>query len=91
MKIDIQSIIKKLELSWQGSPCPMCGSKNFNLQDRVFQLVEFHEGSALSVGGPVLPVVPIICMKCGNTILINAVISGAMEKQKREAVNHEPK
>ena len=39
---------------------------NINATDGVIQ-----------VGGNYLPLVPVTCMNCGNTILVNAVVSNA--------------
>jgi hypothetical protein len=59
----------------------MCGVGNWNVQDSTFELREFHEGT-LVVGGPIIPVVPVVCTNCGNTILVNAIIAGAVKSQE---------
>jgi len=47
---------------------------------KIFQLSEFHEGN-LVVGGPLIPVIPVTCTNCGNTVLVNALISGALKPE----------
>lgn len=80
-KIDGQNMIAYLKDKWEGRRCPMCGKGNWSVQDTVYEIREFNEGSFV-VGGPVIPVVPIVCTNCGNTVFLNAIISKALESQK---------
>ena len=70
-------VLAFLDERWGGRACPMCGKGPWSVQDKIFQLSEFHQGS-LVIGGPLIPVVPITCGNCGNTVLVNAILSGAM-------------
>ena len=72
-----KEIISFLKEKWGERACPMCGKGPWSVQDRVFQLTEFHQGN-LVVGGPLIPVIPVSCGNCGHTVLVNAIISGAM-------------
>jgi hypothetical protein len=62
---------------WGGRGCPMCGNGPWTVQDKVFQLSEYHEGN-LVVGGPLVPLVPVTCANCGHTVVVNAILSGAI-------------
>jgi len=42
--------------------------------------MEFDPNGGLTVGGPVIPIVPITCGNCGNTVIVNALISGTVEQ-----------
>lgn len=55
----------------------MCGNGPWSVQDRVYQLSEFHQGSMV-VGGPLIPLVPVTCNNCGYTIVVNAILAGAL-------------
>jgi len=79
-----EKIIQYLNEKWQKRPCPMCGVGNWSVQDRVFELREFHGGSLVVGGTPIIPIIPVICNNCGNTILINAIIAGVVMKEKEE-------
>jgi hypothetical protein len=74
-KFDTQKLIEHLSVKWKQKPCPLCGGGPWNVQDTTYQLMEFSEGGALVLGGPILPVIPVICANCGNTVLVNAVVS----------------
>jgi len=74
-KIDGDKLIGFLSQKWGGRPCPACGMGSWNVHDSSFELREFNEGNMV-LGGPLIPVVPVICTNCGNTVLINALVAG---------------
>ena len=69
--------IEHLKTKWGGRPCPMCQLGPWEIQDSIYQLMQFNNGN-LVIGGPILPLIPIVCKNCGHTVLVNAIISGAM-------------
>lgn len=79
---DSNKIINHLNEKWQGRPCPMCGKGKWSVNDKIFELREFNEGNLIVGGGPIIPVIPIICESCGNTILINAIVTKSVIPQK---------
>jgi len=87
-KIDGRALIDHLAKQWQGKTCPMCGKGPWHVQNSAFELREFSGGDLL-VGGPVIPVVPIVCASCGNTVLVNAIIAGLV-KPEREVDEAKP-
>ena len=74
-------VIAFLSEKWGTRACPMCNKGPWSVQDRVFQLSEFHQGS-LVVGGPLIPVIPVSCGNCGHTVLVNAIIAGAVQPEQ---------
>jgi len=78
-KINNQIMIEHLREKWK-NPCPMCGINNWNVQDTAYELREFHGGNVVFGSGPIIPVVPVICANCGNVVLVNAIVAGAVEK-----------
>lgn len=74
-------IIRFLEERWKGAGCPMCGGKEWRVSEKYFELREFNDGN-LMLGGPngaVMPVIPVTCNICGNTVFINALNTGLLE------------
>lgn len=60
--------------------CPVCASNKWTIGD-VYELRPFHGGSLVVGGGdPLLPLFPVVCNVCGNTVLINAVVSGVVKR-----------
>jgi len=86
-EINIQNVIKHLSEKWGNQSCPMCGSNDWNVSDTIYELRKYHGGNLIIGGGPILPIVPIICNNCGNSIFINAIISGAIDRPNVEPSN----
>jgi hypothetical protein len=82
-KFDTEQLLTHLRVKWANRPCPMCGQGPWQVQDSIFQLLEFSEGG-LTIGGPVIPVIPVACTNCGNTVLVNAIVSKALVQQVPE-------
>lgn len=74
-KFDGTKLVEHLRTKWHGRSCPMCNAGTWNVQNSTYQLLEFNQGG-LVLGGPVIPVIPIVCSNCGNTLLINAITAG---------------
>lgn len=75
-KFDVGIVIAFLNAKWgSGRQCPMCGTKSWSVQDSTFQVSELNP-AGLVVGGPIIPVIPVICSNCGNTVLVNAITAG---------------
>lgn len=81
-KFNSEKILIHLKEKWKGRPCPLCNVGNWNVSDSVYELREFHDGNLVIGSGPILPVVPVTCSNCGNTVMVNALISGAVEQPK---------
>lgn len=80
-KINTEALLEHLKVKWQGRPCQQCSIGNWSVQDTAYELRQFSNGS-LVAGGTVMPVIPVICSNCGNTILVNAIIAGAVDLDK---------
>ena len=79
MQIDGSKVISHINSKWSGRACPMCDARKFSVQDKVYQLMEFHKDAGLMVGGPIIPLIPVSCENCGVTIFVNAIKAGVME------------
>jgi predicted nucleic-acid-binding Zn-ribbon protein len=77
---DTKEVLSFISAKWGNRNCPMCGEGTWEVQEKTFQLSEFHHGN-LAVGGPLVPVIPVTCTNCGNTVLVNAIISGAISPE----------
>ncbi|TLU57468.1 MAG: hypothetical protein FDX18_08250 [Chlorobium sp.] len=82
-----KNVISFLSEKWENKDCPMCGKGPWQVQDKVFQLSEFQKDSLVG-GGLMIPLIPITCTNCGNTLLVNAIISGGID---RESITQEKK
>jgi hypothetical protein len=74
---DAEKIISHLKLKWSGRSCPLCQVGPWEVQQSVFVLLKF-DGGSINLGGEVVPVIPVTCKNCGNTILVNAIIANVL-------------
>jgi hypothetical protein len=83
-KKDTEKLIEFLKEKWQGRLCPMCQAGKWSVQDKVFELREFHGGGLVIGGTPIVPVIPVTCGNCGNTIFLNAITTGIVKSEKED-------
>ena len=60
----------------KNKPCFMCGETKWAVATHI---VHVPSEPALGRGGITLPVVPLMCLHCGNQALLNAVHMGVLE------------
>jgi len=77
-KVNATEFIRYLKENWKGKPCLMCGGTDWKIQAAVFQLIPYGEEN-LFIGSPNVPVVPVVCTQCGNTLLVSAKIAGLVD------------
>lgn len=85
IKMDVEKTLKHLNEKWGNRPCAQCGANNWSVADKVFELREFQGGDLIIGNSPIVPVVPVNCINCGNTILVNALIAGAIENPSSDS------
>lgn len=75
-------IIKFLDVRWRGATCPLCGGRGWNVADKIFELREYNDGELIigGAGTSIVPVIPVTCDTCGNTVFINALSTGLMKE-----------
>jgi hypothetical protein len=60
-----KKIADVLEKRKHGLTCPMCQNKNFIMADGFFNNNMQTDFSSISIGGPSIPTIAIICDNCG--------------------------
>ena len=53
--------------------CPVCGHKEWNLSDTIFEIREYHGGDFIAGKGSIVPVIVLTCTNCGNSLFFNAI------------------
>ena len=72
-------IKERLEKHWETAPrCPLCENSKW-LIGSIHELKDYHNGD-LVIGGPITPVLSLVCDKCGGTQFVNALIFGIVDK-----------
>lgn len=76
-----KKLLKKLSVL-KSDRCSLCGSGEWVVNDTIFEMREFQGGNLVIGGGTaILPVIPITCKQCGNTVFFNALSLGVIESK----------
>ena len=87
MKINLKKIEEIVTKTWVNG-CPMCGGRNWNLgESELVTPIEVKMDRSLALGGKFMPLVPVICAKCGATVFVNALTIDALEDLEGENKN----
>lgn len=65
-------------------PCPRCGNAKFILAETMVSLPLQPNTNAFHIGGPVIPVVPVVCDNCGWVSLHSLFALGFTEDELRK-------
>lgn len=79
-RLDTDKMIKFLNDKWKNRNCVLCGNNQWTVSDTIHELREYQDGSLVIGSSNIVPVVPIVCKNCGNTIFINPIIAGAVKE-----------
>jgi ribosomal protein S27AE len=74
-------LVQHLEQKWTNKNCTMCGESAWNVPEEIYELREFHGGGLVVGPVPIVPVLPVTCSNCGNTVLINAIVAGVVAQE----------
>lgn len=77
VEVNSAKLEKYLRDKWGGRPCPLCHVAKWNIQSSVFELRQYN-ATGIVAGGKVIPIIPVTCTSCGNTVLVNAKVAMAM-------------
>ena len=80
VKLDVEKAEEWLNTHWKGDQiCPICGKDDWVIIDEVVEVRAYSEGRTV-IGGSIYPHMAVICSKCGNTLLFNALLAGLVEQ-----------
>lgn len=89
MSIDIEKAAKRINTYWTGSKsCPICTHDDWVIMERAWMLMEY-KGGGVTIGGPILPLVAMMCNVCGHTIFFNALAVGAVIQEDEQEEKNE--
>ncbi len=79
-------IARKLNQKFNGTgvKCPMCGNKHFIIADGYFNTTMQNDLKSITMGGPSIPSIPIICSQCGFISLHALGIIGLLPSEDKE-------
>lgn len=77
---DKQKFVDFLNEKWDGRGCPVCGKGPWSVSDDIFEIRDYNNGNIILGGGAIIPIIPVTCLNCGNTIFVNAILAGAVKQ-----------
>lgn len=72
LRLNNAKVIEMLNKKWATKTCPMCGVNSWTISENIYTPVMVEKTGAMYMGKDLLPLVPVTCDNCGNTILVNA-------------------
>lgn len=92
MKLDkeqTEKLNKHLQEKWKPPvACGVCGANDWNISGEIYEFREFHQGNMVIGGSAIIPVIPVTCNNCGNTVFINPLVAG-LDISKKENMKPE--
>ena len=79
MNINREKLIKVINEKWNTKACTMCGQNHWDIGNQLITMVSVGEDKSIQLGGQFMPLVPIVCGNCGNTVLINPLVVGCID------------
>lgn len=61
--------------------CQICGHDSWAIQDRYAVLPLSKKANAISLGKEAMPLIPMCCKNCGNTVFLNLLYLGFKEEE----------
>lgn len=78
----MQKVIEKINMTFKNrnismKNCSVCDEQNsFNVMDAYVVMPVSNKGNQINLSGKNMPMVTLVCAKCGNTIFLNALAIG---------------
>lgn len=79
MKLNQQQkdkLLTRLREIWKNKVCDICGTAKWRIDDKLFELREYHEDSVVFGSGAIKPLITMACSNCGNVKIMNAIKLG---------------
>ncbi len=77
-----EKIKKFLDEKWKSDGCQICGEREFFTFDSVMKITEFSPKAGFVSARQSIPVVPVMCLNCGNLNLFNAILAEVIAPQE---------
>ncbi len=78
-KLNKEKLLSIINEKWTTKTCPMCSCNSWIVDDSMVTPLEIGEKKDLRLGGKMMPLVPVTCTNCGNTVFVNPLIIQAVD------------
>ena len=74
-----KKLLSRLTEIWKDKTCEICRTNEWQIDDTLFEIREYHGGATIIGSGAIKPLITIACSNCGNTKLMNAIKLGLID------------
>lgn len=76
-KEETDTLLEHINDKWEVPNCRYCGENEWSASGKIF--LRLSKEGELDLTGESQPTAPLVCMNCGNTVLINLVVAGVFD------------
>lgn len=76
-----KKMIEYIRGKWKDPVCPLCSGLTWSVAETVYELRQYNSGGIALVKIPIVPIIPVTCLNCGYTILLNSIVSGLTNRK----------
>ncbi|QEH70497.1 hypothetical protein [Cellulosilyticum sp. WCF-2] len=84
MGLNKEKFENHIKEKWYNKACLMCSNNNWTYDDSIFTPLSTGPNNSINLGGKILPLVPVTCTSCGNTIFINALVAQSIDADSKK-------
>lgn len=77
-KLDSEKFLRVIKEKWSNKRCSMCGKNEWVIEESIVTPLFVGEDGGIQLGGKYIPLVPVTCVNCGNTMLINPKVTNTL-------------
>lgn len=81
-RIDQTKLLNFINQKRRNNICSCCWQNNRHVWIEAYELRAFRWGNMIVWWIPIIPLVPITCNNCWNTILVNAMVARLFDNKK---------
>lgn len=82
-KINTDSLRESFSKKWKNFKCNCCEQNDWNIADEIYELRAFRWWNIIIWKIPIIPIIPVTCNNCWNTIFINAIVLKLIDNSKK--------
>ena len=83
-KLNSEKFLNEINKKWINKKCALCGHNNWMVDDTMVSPMTVGENGDIQLGGRIMPLIAVTCTNCGNVILVNPLVVGAIDVDATE-------
>ncbi len=80
IEVEKKRLVEKINEIWGDTTCPICQKHDWTTSGEIYTPSLINEQGRIDLGKKMLPLMPITCSNCGNTLFINGKVLGCIHE-----------